>query len=82
MRLLKNGKKIYYCASIVIFHEGGKSHDNKINHQMELSRNWHWMWSTFYYNKKHKGFINSLIMVFPKLISSIFKYFLFFYDYE
>jgi len=44
---------------------------------MELSRNWHWMWSTFYYNKKYKGFISSLIIVFPKLISSIFK-FLFF----
>jgi len=77
MRLLKNEKKIYYCASIVIFHEGGKSHENKISHQMELSRNWHWMWSTFYYNKKYKGFVNSLIMVFPKLLSSIFKYFYF-----
>ena len=77
IRLLKNGKKIYYCASIVIFHEGGKSHENKINHQMELSRNWHWMWSTFYYNKKYKGFVNSLIMIFPKLLSSILKYFYF-----
>ena len=78
MRILKSGKKIYYCAPIIIFHEGGKSHENKINHQMELSRNWHWMWSTFYFNKKYKGFINSLIIVFPKLISSIFKYLFFF----
>ena len=77
MRILKSGKKIYYCAPIIIYHEGGKSHENKINHQMELSRNWHWMWSTFYFNKKYKGFINSLIKVFPKLISSIFKYFIF-----
>ena len=78
MRLFENGKKVYFCAPIIIFHEGGKSHENKINHQMELSRNWHWMWSTFYYNKKYKGFINSLIIVFPKLISSLFKYFFFF----
>ena len=77
MRILKSGKKIYYCAPIIIFHEGGKSHENNINHQMELSRNWHWMWSTFYYNKKYKGFVNSLIMVFPKLVSSTLKYFLF-----
>ena len=77
MRIFKNGKKIYFCAPIIIFHEGGKSHENKINYEMELSRNWHWMWSTFYYNKKYKGFVNSLIMVFPKLLSSIFKYFYF-----
>jgi len=44
---------------------------------MELSRNWHWMWSTFYYNKKYKGFIISLVIVFPKLISSILKFFIF-----
>ncbi len=77
MRIFKSGKKIYFCAPIIIFHEGGKSHENKINYEMELSRNWHWMWSTFYYNKKYKGFVNSFIMVFPKLISSIFKYFFF-----
>jgi len=77
MRVFENGEKVYFCAPIIIFHEGGRSHESRINHQMELSRNWHWMWSTFYYNKKYKGFISSLIIVFPKLISSIFK-FLFF----
>ena len=29
----KSGKKIYHKCSKLIFHEGGKSHDNKINHQ-------------------------------------------------
>ena len=77
MRLLKNNKKIYFCAAIRIYHEGGKSHENKINHGMELSRNWHWMWSTFYYNKKYKGFLISLIIIGPKLFSSIFKFFVF-----
>ena len=78
MRLLKNKKKIYYYAPITIYHEGGRSHQTKINHEMELSRNWHWMWSTFYYNKKYKGFLFSLIIVGPKLFSSIFKFFIFF----
>ena len=78
MRLLKNKKKIYYYAPITIYHEGGRSHQAKINHEMELSRNWHWMWSTFYYNKKYKGFLFSLIIVGPKLFSSIFKFFIFF----
>ena len=72
-RLNKKNKKIYLSKNIPIYHEGGKSHDKYVNYQMELSRNWHWMWSTFYYNKKYKGFLISLIIVLPKLVSSIFK---------
>ena len=44
---------------------------------MELSRNWHWMWSTFYFNKKHKGFVRALIKVLPKLISSFLNTYFF-----
>ena len=40
---------------------------------MEISRNWHWMWSQFYFNKKYNGYLFSLINITPKLISSIFK---------
>ena len=40
---------------------------------MELSRNWHWMWSTFYFNKKHYGFMYSLLKVSGKLFSSSLK---------
>ena len=72
-RLSKKNKKIYWSANIPIYHEGGQSHESSINNQMELSRNWHWMWSTFYYNKKYKGFIISLLIILPKLISSFFK---------
>ncbi len=76
-RLIRKNKKIYLSPPIRVYHQGGHSHDISFDHQMELSRNWHWMWSTFYYNKKYKGFFISLIIVFPKLISSILK-FLFF----
>ena len=76
-RLSKLNKKIYLSSEIKINHLGAQSHDDSINKKMELSRNWHWMWSTFYYNKKYKGFVNSFIMVLPKLISSILKYFFF-----
>jgi N-acetylglucosaminyl-diphospho-decaprenol L-rhamnosyltransferase len=72
-RLKNNGKKIYLDPNIRIFHEGGSSHNVEVNYQMELSRNWHWMWSTFYYNKKYNGFIISLFKIFPKLIKSLFK---------
>ena len=77
-RILKKDKKIYYCPQINDYHEGGHSHDSPFNYEMELSRNWHWMWSTFYYNKKYKGFIIALIIVGPKLFSSFFKFLLFF----
>ena len=77
-RLIRKDKKIYLSTHIKVYHEGGLSHDESFNYQMELSRNWHWMWSTFYYNKKYRGFLLSLIIVGPKLISSIFKFVLFF----
>ena len=72
-RLIKKNKKIYWGANISIYHQGGQSHDDYVNYQMELSRNWHWMWSTFYYNKKYKGFFASFLMVLPKFISAIIK---------
>ena len=72
-RLINHKKKIYLEPSIIINHTGGKSHDNTLNKTMELSRNWHWMWSTFYYHKKHKGFFISFLIILPKLISAAFK---------
>ena len=72
-RLLKKDKKIYLDKKVLINHLGGSSHNEKINFEMELSRNWHWMWSTFYYNKKHFGFLNSLIKVSGKFFSSFIK---------
>ena len=72
-RLIKHNKKIYLVPSVKINHEGGQSHDKLINKTMELSRNWHWMWSTFYYHRKYKGFFISLLIIFPKLISAILR---------
>ena len=70
-RLLKQRKKIYLCSSIKINHDGGQSHNKNINRAMELSRNWHWMWSSFNYHKKYKGFFVSILILSPKLISAI-----------
>ena len=72
-RLISNHKKIYLVSSIKINHTGGQSHSESINKAMELSRNWHWMWSTFNYHKKHKGFFISFLIVLPKLGSAVFK---------
>ena len=72
-RLNNLGKKIYLDSSIIINHIGGSSHNQSINFEMELSRNWHWMWSTFYYHKKHYGTSLALSKVIKKFISAIFK---------
>ena len=72
-RLVDHGKKIYLVPDIKINHGGDHSHEESINYEMELSRNWHWMWSTFYYHRKYKGFFVSLLIVLPKLSSAIIK---------
>jgi len=76
-RLKKNGKKIFLDSNISIDHLGASSHNRSIDFQMNLSRNWHWMWSTFYFNKKHQGYLTALLKVLPKLSSSIIKYLFF-----
>ena len=68
----RNGE-IYIAPNIKIFHMGAKSVNKIFSHQIELTRNWHWMWSLFYFNKKHSNYFNALILVMPTLFSSIFK---------
>ena len=76
-RLTNSNKEIYLSSSITINHDGAQSHNKSVNAEMELSRNWHWMWSTFYYHKKYRGFIISFFIILPKLTSAIFKMFLY-----
>ena len=73
-RIRKNDIKIYIDPSIKVNHLGGTSHNSELNKTMELSRNWHWMWSSFYYHKKHYGYINALLKISPKLLSSLIKF--------
>ena len=65
--------KILICPKIIIFHYGAQSVNNDYAHQIELTRNWHWMWSLFYFNKKHYGYLSASILILPKLLSSIIK---------
>ena len=74
-RLRDRNKYIYLDKDIIISHSGGSSHNATINFEMELSRNWHWMWSKFYFHKKHFGYLNALRKVSKNFISSITKFF-------
>ena len=53
MRCHKNNLKIYLVKSAKIIHTGEKSVDKKFDEDVELIRNWHLMWSKFYFYKKH-----------------------------
>jgi N-acetylglucosaminyl-diphospho-decaprenol L-rhamnosyltransferase len=68
-----NNGKIYLDNSIVIKHEGSSSVDKTRIIELEKNRNWHWMWSTFYFHKKYNGFLFALIIILPKLFSAILK---------
>ena len=67
-----NGRII--IVNIKIKHEGGNSHGNRDDFEMEKSRNWHWMWSKFYYKKKHNGYLIGIVVTFPNFLSSLIKY--------
>ena len=62
-----------------VIHFGSGS--TSIEHQKYVNfRNWNYLWSSFYYNKKHYGFLFSffkhLSKLFRYLISAIFFFFL------
>ena len=68
-----NNGKIYLDRHIKINHNGSQSVNNLYKFELAKNRNWHWMWSTFYFHKKHKGFFLAFLIIFPKLISALFK---------
>jgi len=72
-KVKNNNGKIYIDRKIKINHEGSQSVNNLNKFELEKNRNWHWMWSTFYYHKKYKGFFLALIIIFPKLLSAFAK---------
>ena len=72
-RVKKNRGKIYLDSSIKVRHSGASSVDKISNIKLEKNRNWHWMWSTFYFHKKHQGYLLALLKILPKFISAIIK---------
>jgi N-acetylglucosaminyl-diphospho-decaprenol L-rhamnosyltransferase len=76
-RIRKINEDIYIILNSRIKHLGGKGVNEKYKDEIELSRNWHWIWSKFYFNKKHFGYTKAFLDGLPKYISSLIKYFYF-----
>ena len=69
---IKDQKGRVILLNIKIPHIGGLSH-GKWDLEIEKSRNWHWMWSKFYFNQKHNNYIYAFLITFPNFISSLVK---------
>ena len=78
-RVIESGENIYVVPKSKIKHLGAKAVDEKYKHEIELSRNWHWVWSKFYFNKKHGSYINAFIKVCPIFITATFKMLMYFF---
>jgi GT2 family glycosyltransferase len=74
-RIRDANEDIFIIPNSKIKHLGGKAVDTKYQNEIEMSRNWHWIWSKFYFNKKHFGYSRAFIKGFPKFFSSLVKYF-------
>jgi len=74
-RIINNKEDIFIISKSKIKHLGGKGVNEKYKDEIELSRSWHWIWSKFYYNKKHFGYTKAFLDGLPKFTSSLIKYF-------
>ena len=74
LRVKEMNEKIYIIKNSLIDHLGASSSNQSNENKLEYLRNWHWMWSKFYFNKKHYGYFNSLSKIFLNIISANIKY--------
>jgi len=73
-RIKNNGEKIFVVQESKVQHLAKQASENTLN--IELCRNWHWMWSLFYYNHKHFGILTAYRLAIVKFISSVIKLFI------
>ena len=73
-RIIEAKEDIFIVPISKIKHLGGKAVNVKYKNEVEFARNWHWIWSKFYFNKKHHGYFAAFIKGFPKFIFSFVKY--------
>ena len=77
LRSFKKNYKIYLIEEAIISHYGNRSTDLIEKNSIEINRNWHLMWSTFYFHKKHFGTFKAYKKTVLKFFSALLKYFIF-----
>ena len=74
--LKDKGEKIYSSKKLKIHHLGFKSsfEDNSsFKKNINRMREWHWMWSSFYFYKKNYGYFFALNKIIGKFITATLK---------
>tara|TARA_B100001121_G_C18657357_1_gene607112 strand:+ start:782 stop:1609 length:828 start_codon:yes stop_codon:yes gene_type:complete len=73
-RLINHNQKIFINKYFIVNHTGAKSSDLGKN-AFDQIRNWHWMWSQYYFFKKYNGNLLALLKFLPKLFLTLGKYY-------
>ncbi len=73
-RRVKLNKGRIIKVNVPVIHLGALSHGDQENFEMEMSRNWHWMWSKFYFKRKYNGYLFGMLSTLPSFFSSLFKF--------
>jgi len=74
--IINNGNKIYTSDKLKIHHLGFKSSlgDNEIENLDAINlKNWHFMWSSFYFYRKNYSYVYALKKLLGKFLRSLFK---------
>ena len=77
-RALKNGYYAYQLNRVKVIHEKGKAVDVKNNQEEQKLihlYSWHFIWSKFYFFKKHYGMFFSICYFFPIFLRIILRIF-------
>ena len=74
LRVNKESGSIYVIPTSKIHHAGASTVDTKYKNEVELSRNWHWVWSRFYFCKKNFGFLKAIKENLLTYISALIKF--------
>jgi len=70
-RLRNSNYSIYVDSHAKVKHLGAKS--SNLGFEFEKCRNWHWMWSNFYYTKKYNNQLSTLAKYIPQLFLLLIK---------
>ena len=79
MRYNEIKKKIYLIPNAKVKHVVGGFYKNDAINEIDICKNWHFMWSKFYFYKKYNGLIYAYIITFPFMIRSFIKTLFYFF---
>ena len=69
---------VFVVPTSKINHLAAKAVDSRFAEEIEFSRNWHWIWSKFYFNKKHYGLFKAVKEGTLRYFLSILKFLFYF----